>query len=55
MDTKPGVAIASGIHDTHGQSTLLSSGRFIGNSFFEETSWLGYCPEQLGYESAIIY
>ncbi|HET7283192.1 MAG TPA: glycosyltransferase [Nitrososphaeraceae archaeon] len=55
MDAKPGVAIVSGIYNRHGLSIQLGAGRFIRNSFFEETSWLGYYPEQLGYESAIIH
>jgi hypothetical protein len=31
------------------------AGRFIRNSFFENTYWHGYYPERMGYESAILY
>ena len=29
------------------------AGRFVRNSFFENSCWSGYYPEQMGYESAV--
>lgn len=55
MDSNPSVAIASGNYSKYKSVKPHGAGRFIRNSFFEETSWHGYYPEQMGYESAILY
>ncbi len=55
MDAKPGAAIVSGNYAKYRPFMPHGAGRFIRNSFFEETSWQGYYPEQMGYESAVIY
>ena len=55
MDSNPSVAIASGNYSKYRSVMPHGAGRFIRNSFFEMTVWHGYYPEQMGYESAILY
>jgi glycosyltransferase involved in cell wall biosynthesis len=55
MDSNPSVAIASGNYSEYRSVMPHGAGRFIRNSFFEKTIWHGYYPEQMGYESAILY
>lgn len=55
MDSDPLVAIASGSHSKYKPLMPHGAGRFIRNSFFEGTMWHGCYPEQMGYESAILY
>jgi glycosyltransferase involved in cell wall biosynthesis len=55
MGSKPSVAIASGNYSKYRSDMPHGAGRFIRNSFFEKTIWHGYYPEQMGYESAILY
>jgi glycosyltransferase involved in cell wall biosynthesis len=55
MDSNPSVAIASGSYSNYRPIMPHGAGRFIRNAFFDETIWHGYYPEQMGYESAILY
>ncbi len=55
MDSNPSVAITSGTYSEYKPVMPHGAGRFIRNSFFEKTIWHGYYPEQMGYESAILY
>lgn len=55
MDTNPSLAIASGMYTRHKPVMPPGAGRFIRNSFFEGTTWKGYYPEQMGYESVLLY
>lgn len=55
MDSNPSVAIASGSYSKYKPVMPHGAGRIIRNSFFEKTFWHGYYPEQMGYESAILY
>lgn len=55
MDSNPSVAITSGTYSEFKPTMPHGAGRFIRNSFFEKTIWHGYYPEQMGYESAILY
>jgi glycosyltransferase involved in cell wall biosynthesis len=55
MDSNPRIAIVSGNYTKHKPIMPHGAGRFIRNSFFEETSWHGYYPEQMGYEAAVLY
>lgn len=55
MDLNPNVAIASGNYTKYEPLMPHGAGRFVRNSFFENTCWHGYYPEQMGYESAILY
>src|SRR5215831_8196206 len=55
MDSNPMVAVASGNYGRYKARAPIGAGRFIRNSFFERTIWHGYYPEQMGYESAILY
>jgi len=55
MDSNPSVAITSGTYSEFKPIMPHGAGRFIRNSFFEKTIWHGYYPEQMGYESAILY
>ncbi|MDQ6864629.1 MAG: glycosyltransferase family 2 protein [Thermoproteota archaeon] len=55
MDSNPSVAITSGNYTEYKHVMPHGAGRFIRNSFFEKTIWHGYYPEQMGYESAILY
>jgi glycosyltransferase involved in cell wall biosynthesis len=54
MDSNPLVAVASGNYANHKFVSPHGAGRFVRNSFFENSVWHGY-PEQMGYESAILY
>ena len=53
MDSDPLVAIASGDYNNDISRKPRGSGRFVRNSFFVPV--LGYYPERIGYESAILY
>jgi glycosyltransferase involved in cell wall biosynthesis len=55
MDSNPSVAIASGNYSKYKSVMPHGAGRFIRNSFFENTVWHGHYPEQMGYESATLY
>jgi glycosyltransferase involved in cell wall biosynthesis len=55
MDSNQSVAVASGNYTDYKHAMPHGAGRFIRNSFFEKTIWDGYYPEQMGYESAILY
>ena len=55
MGSNPSVAIVSGSYSKYKPVMPHGAGRFIRNSFFEKTFWQGYYPEQMGYESAILY
>lgn len=55
MESNPSVAITSGNYTEYKLVMPHGAGRFIRNSFFEKTIWHGYYPEQMGYESAILY
>jgi hypothetical protein len=55
MDSNPSVAIASGNYSKYKSVMPHGAGRFIRNSFFENTVWHGRYPEQMGYESATLY
>jgi hypothetical protein len=55
MDSNPTVAVASGNYGKYKARAPIGAGRFIRNSFFENTMWHGYYPEQMGSESAILY
>jgi len=55
IDSNPSVAIASGNYSKYKSVMPHGAGRFIRNSFFENTVWHGYYPEQMGYESATLY
>ena len=55
IDSNPSVAIASGNYSKYKSVMPHGAGRFIRNSFFQNTVWHGYYPEQMGYESATLY
>jgi len=55
MDSNPLVAVASGNYANHKFFSPHGAGRFVRNSFFEKSIWHGYYPEQMGYESALLY
>jgi glycosyltransferase involved in cell wall biosynthesis len=55
MDSNQSVAVASGNYTEYKHVMPHGAGRFTRNSFFEKTIWHGYYPEQMGYESAILY
>lgn len=55
MDSNHQVAIISGNYTKYRSLTPHGTGRFIRNSFFEKSRWHGYYPEQIGYESALLY
>jgi glycosyltransferase involved in cell wall biosynthesis len=55
MAANPRSAIVSGNYSGYRSIMPLWAGKFIRNSFFEETSWKGYYPEQIGYQYAVIY
>jgi glycosyltransferase involved in cell wall biosynthesis len=55
MDSNQSLAIASGNYAKYEALTPHGAGRFIRNSFFEKTIWQGQYPQQMGYESAILY
>ncbi len=55
LDSHANVAIASGNYTNHKPEMPHGAGRFVRNSIFEMTRWKGKYPEQMGYESAILY
>jgi glycosyltransferase involved in cell wall biosynthesis len=55
LDSNPDVAIASGNYTNHKPEMPHGAGRYVRNSVFEKTRWNGSYPEQMGYESAILY
>lgn len=55
LDSNENVAIASGNYTNHKPEMPHGAGRFVRNSVFETTRWKGKYPEQMGYESAILY
>lgn len=55
MDSHPNVAIASGNYANYEPIMPPGIGRFVRNSFFENTCWNALYPEQMGYEAAILY
>ena len=55
MDSNPLVAVASGNYANQKFVSPHGAGRFVRNSFFEKSIWHGYYPEQMGYESALLY
>ena len=55
MDNNSNIAIASGNYTKYKPEKPHGAGRFVRNSFFEETHWGGLYPELMGYESAILY
>src|SRR5437870_13893052 len=55
MNSNPSVAIASGSYGGYKHFMPHGAGRFVKNSFFRQTIWNGLYPEQMGYESAILY
>ena len=55
MDNNSNIAIASGNYTKYKPEKPHGAGRFVRNSFFEETHWAGLYPELMGYESAILY
>jgi glycosyltransferase involved in cell wall biosynthesis len=55
MDNNSNIAIASGNYTKYKPEKPHGAGRFVRNSFFEETQWSGLYPESMGYESAILY
>lgn len=55
MDNSPQIAIASGNYAKYIPEKPHGAGRFVRNSFFEQTQWGGLYPELMGYESAILY
>lgn len=55
MDSNLQVAVVSGSYARDKPSMPHGAGRFVRNSFFQNASWQGYYPEQMGFESAILY
>lgn len=55
MDSNLQTAVVSGNYARHKPTMPHGAGRFVRNSFFENTAWRGYYPEQMGFESAILY
>lgn len=55
MDGNSSIAIASGNYTKYVPEKPHGAGRFVRNSFFEQTHWGGLYPELMGYESAILY
>jgi len=55
MDSNPLVAVSSGNYASYKVVAPHGAGIFVRNSFFENSVWHGYCPEQMGSESAILY
>ena len=55
MDSNQLVVAASGNYANYKAVAPHEAGRFVRNSFFENSVWHGYYPEQMGYESAILY
>ncbi len=55
LDSNPSIAIASGSYSRHKHVMPHGAGRFVRSSFFQKTTWRDLYPEQMGYESAILY
>jgi glycosyltransferase involved in cell wall biosynthesis len=55
LDSNPSIAIASGSYSRHKHVMPHGAGRFVRTSFFQRTAWKDLYPEQMGYESAILY
>jgi glycosyltransferase involved in cell wall biosynthesis len=55
MDDNLEIAITSGNYSTYRPEKPHGAGRFVRNSFFEQTRWDGFYPELMGYESAVLY
>jgi glycosyltransferase involved in cell wall biosynthesis len=55
MDSNHTLAVVSGNYTTLKPEMPHGAGRFVRNSFLKKTQWAGYYPEQMGYESAILY
>jgi glycosyltransferase involved in cell wall biosynthesis len=55
MDKNSDIAIASGNYTKYVPEKPHGAGRFVRNTFFEQTHWGGLYPELMGYESAILY
>jgi glycosyltransferase involved in cell wall biosynthesis len=55
MDKHTDIAIASGNYTKYVPEKPHGAGRFVRNTFFEQTQWRGLYPELMGYESAILY
>ena len=55
MDSNSLVSVASGNYANQKFVSPHGAGRFVRNSNFEKSIWHGYYPEQMGYESAILY
>lgn len=55
MDKHTDIAIASGNYTKYVPEKPHGAGRFVRNTFFEQTRWRGLYPELMGYESAILY
>ena len=55
MDKNTDIAIASGNYTKYVPEKPHGAGRFVRNTFFEQTQWGGLYPELMGYESAILY
>lgn len=55
MDANSTIAVASGNYTKYVPEKPHGAGRFVRNSFFEQTQWGGLYPELMGYESAILY
>lgn len=55
MDSNENIAIASGTYTEYIPVMPHGAGRLVRNSFLEDSSWKGYYPEKMGYESAVLY
>lgn len=55
MDNNPKISCVSGEYTKVSGALPHGAGRIVRNSFFKNTIWNGYYPEQMGYESAILY
>ena len=55
MDSNQLVVVASGNYANYKAVAPHGAGRFVRNSFFENSVWHGYYPEQMGSESAILF
>jgi glycosyltransferase involved in cell wall biosynthesis len=55
LDSNHPIAIASGTYSRHKHVMPHGAGRFVRSSFFQRTVWGGLYPEQMGYESAMLY
>ena len=55
MDSNENIAIASGTYTQYIPVMPHGAGRIVRNSFLEGSTWKGYYPEKMGYESAVLY